>query len=79
MTTDLTPTSQTSGRPAMELDSLADLLEAVERLPEPDRARARSRVEMATSLPALACRAELGLLALDLAGDAEAGATRLSA
>jgi hypothetical protein len=70
----------TAERTAMELDSLADLLTAVERLPEPDRARARSRIEAATRLPALACRAELGLLALDLAGDAgEAGATRMSA
>lgn len=64
----------------MELDSLAELLAAVERLPEPDRARARARVEAATRLPALSCRAELGLLALDLAGEPrDVGAARLSA
>lgn len=51
----------------MALDSLADLLATVERLPEPDRARARARVDAATQLPAPACRTALGLLALDLA------------
>lgn len=52
----------------MALASLPDLLETVERLPEPDRTLARARVAAATQLPAVACRAALGLLALDLAG-----------
>jgi hypothetical protein len=62
------------------LDSLADLLAAVERLPEPERARARARVAEAVQLPAVACRAALGMLALDLAEPVtDAGARRLSA
>lgn len=61
----------------MPLDTVADLLAAVARLPQPERARARARVEAALELPALACRARLGLLALELAGEDDA--VRLSA
>jgi hypothetical protein len=62
------------------LDTVAGLLEAVARLPEPARTRARARVTSALQLPAPSARAALGLLALDLAGEpSDAAATRLSA
>jgi hypothetical protein len=62
------------------IDSVAGLLETVARLPEGARARARARVAAALELPAPACRAALGLLALDLAHEtADTGPARLSA
>lgn len=64
----------------MALDTIAGLLETVALLPEPARASARARVAAAMELPAVSCRAALGLLALDLAdGASDATATRLSA
>lgn len=65
----------------MVIDSVAGLLDAVARLPEPARTRARARVEQAVARPARACRAELGLLALDLVDAARHGdaSDRLSA
>lgn len=53
----------------MHIDSVKDLLAAIERLPQPDRADARRSVEDAIARPALEARAALGLLALDVAGE----------
>jgi hypothetical protein len=51
------------------LDSVSDLLAAIERLPD-DRGRvARARVAAAIERPADEARVALGLLALDLADD----------
>jgi hypothetical protein len=56
------------------LDTVADLLAAIARLPQPERARAEARVAAAMERPALACWARLGLLALELSErPAEAG------
>ncbi len=64
----------------MALDTVAGLLEAVAELPPSARARADARVAAALELPAPACRAALGLLALDLAGgEPDPDAARLSA
>ncbi len=52
----------------MHIDTVQDLLAAIERLPEDDRADARRSVEAAIARPALEARAALGLLALDVAG-----------
>lgn len=52
----------------MRLDSVHDLLDAIDALPEPERAVARLRVDAAISRPAREARAHLGLLALDVAG-----------
>ena len=52
----------------MQLDPIRDLLTAIDALPEPDRARFRSRVDEAIARPATGTRAALGLIALDLAG-----------
>jgi hypothetical protein len=51
----------------VSLDNVTDLLAAIDRLPEPDRAAAVARVEAALAGPAAAARAALGVLALDLA------------
>lgn len=74
-----TPTRTATRRTAVALDSLADLLETVERLPEPARRVARARIEAATELSAPACRTALGLLALDLAAPVDGLVDRLSA
>ena len=52
----------------MHIDTVQDLLTAIERLPEDDRADARREVEAAIARPALEARAALGLLALDVVG-----------
>jgi|AntRauTorcE11897_2_1112592.scaffolds.fasta_scaffold206260_1 hypothetical protein len=52
----------------MQLDTIRDLLIAIDALPETDRERARRRIEAALEQPAPAARAALGLIALDLAG-----------
>lgn len=52
----------------MHIDTVQELLTAIERLPEDDRADARREVEAAIARPALEARAALGLLALDVAG-----------
>lgn len=52
----------------MQLDTIRDLLTAIDALPEPDRARFRTRVDAATARSAVGARAALGLIALDLAG-----------
>jgi hypothetical protein len=52
----------------VRLDTVQDLLAAIERLPEPERLTARARVEAAIDRPAAQARAALGLLALDVAG-----------
>lgn len=51
----------------MALDTIPDLLAAIDRLPAAQRHRARARVAAAIDRPAPAARAALGLLALDLA------------
>jgi hypothetical protein len=53
---------------AVQLDTVQDLLAAIDALAEPDRQAARRRVEAAIEQPAPAARAALGLLALDVAG-----------
>ena len=52
----------------MHLDSIQDLLTAIDALAEPDRAWFRKRVDEAIARPAAGTRAALGLIALDLAG-----------
>jgi len=52
----------------MRLDTIRDLLTAIDALPAPDREHYRARVDAAVALPAAGTRAALGLLALDLAG-----------
>lgn len=52
----------------MQLDTIRDLLTAIDALPEPDRARFRARLDDAVARPAARTRAALGLIALDLAG-----------
>jgi hypothetical protein len=52
----------------MRLDTIRDLLTAIDALPEPDRGDFRTRVDDALARPAAGTRAALGLLALDLAG-----------
>lgn len=51
----------------MMLDTVNDLLEAIDQLPPVDRTRVRSRVNAAMNRPAMEARALLGLIALDLA------------
>lgn len=51
----------------MALDTVNDLLEAIERLPPLERYRARVKVSAAMNRPAMEARALLGLIALDLA------------
>jgi hypothetical protein len=62
----------------LPLDTVADLLAAVARLPQPERARAEARVAAALERPAPQCRARLGLLALELS-DRQDSAVSLSA
>jgi hypothetical protein len=50
----------------VQLDTVADLLAAVARLPQPERARAEARIAAAMERPAPQCRARIGLLALEL-------------
>ncbi|TVR36954.1 MAG: hypothetical protein EA388_02590 [Nitriliruptor sp.] len=52
----------------MQLDTIRDLLTAIDALAEPDRARFRARVDAAVTQSAAGTRAALGLIALDLAG-----------
>jgi hypothetical protein len=52
----------------VKLDTVQDLLMAIDLLAEPDREAARRRVEAAIEQPAPEARAALGLLALDVAG-----------
>lgn len=52
----------------MHLDTIRDLLTAIDALPEPDRDRFRTRVDDAVAQPAAGARAALGLIALDLVG-----------
>jgi hypothetical protein len=52
----------------VELDTIPQLLAAIDTLPAVERAAARGRVADAIALPAPAARAALGLLALDVAG-----------
>lgn len=52
----------------MRLDTIRDLLTAIDALPEPDRDRFRTRVDGAVGQPADSARAALGLIALDLVG-----------
>lgn len=54
----------------MALDSVAQLLAAIERLPDDRGAVARARVAAAVERPADEARLALGLLALDLADEA---------
>ncbi len=56
----------------MRLDSVDDLLTAIDGLPGPARDAARARVMDALERPAPAARMALGLLALDLAGEVAA-------
>jgi hypothetical protein len=63
-TVDTTPDEET----AVRLDTVQDLLTAIDALPEPEREHARRRVTAAVEQPAPAARAALGLLALDVAG-----------
>jgi hypothetical protein len=65
----------------LPLDTVADLLAAVARLEQPQRARAEARIAAALERPAPACRARLGLLALELsaASDEARDAVGLSA
>lgn len=51
----------------MSLNTVNDLLEAIEQLPPLERHRARVRVSAAMNRPAMEARALLGLIALDLA------------
>jgi hypothetical protein len=51
----------------MALDTIPELLSAIERLPADEQRRARARVAAAVERPAGAARAALGLLALDIA------------
>lgn len=53
--------------PVMPLDTVNDLLAAIDRLPPLERHRARVRVAAAMNRPAVEARAALGLIALDLA------------
>jgi hypothetical protein len=62
----------------LPLDTVADLLAAVARLPQPERARAEARVAEELERPAPQCRARLGLLALELS-DRQDSAVSLSA
>lgn len=57
----------------MRVDSISDLLALIGQLPDPDQQRARERVAAAIEQPALQARAELGMLALDLVGQASIG------
>ena len=52
---------------AVALDTIPELLAAVDRLPADERRRAWARVAAAVERPAPAARAALGLLALDIA------------
>lgn len=52
----------------VEIDTVQDLLTAIDLLPDAERAAARLRVEEAIARPALEARAALGLLALDVTG-----------
>jgi hypothetical protein len=56
----------------VQLDTVADLLATVARLPQPERARAEARIAAAMERPAAPCRARLGLLALELSEDEDA-------
>jgi hypothetical protein len=60
----------------MALDTIRELLAAVERLPEPGRTEARGRVVAAISQPAPAARLALGTLALDLLDLTDVSAAR---
>jgi hypothetical protein len=51
----------------MSLDTVNDLLEAIEQLPPLERHRTRVRVSAAMNRSAREARAVLGLIALDLA------------
>lgn len=51
----------------MPMDTVDDLLHAIEQLPPLERYRARVRVNAAMNRPAMEARALLGLMALDLA------------
>jgi hypothetical protein len=50
----------------MAMDTITDLLAAVDLLPDPDRSEARERIAAALAQPAPAARLALGTLALDL-------------
>jgi len=64
--TDPSQPAPTTEETPVRLDSVADLLAAIEALPEPARTAAADQVEQALTLPASAARMALGLLALDL-------------
>jgi hypothetical protein len=53
-------------RQGTKMDTIADLLTAVEGLPPARREEARARIAEAIAAPAPAARAALGVLALDL-------------
>ncbi len=55
----------------MALDTIPDLLAAIDRLPAGARREARERVAAAVEQPAPAARVALGLLALDLVAEIE--------
>ena len=62
----------------MALDTIPELLAAIDDLPADERRRARARVVAAVERPAASARAALGLLALDIAPRVQAaGAAEL--
>jgi hypothetical protein len=61
------------------LDTIADLLATVERLPEPRRSEVRARVADAIAGPAPLARLALGALALELLDDQPIATTATTA
>jgi len=63
-----TPTTRKDEETDVRLDTVQELLTAIDGLPAPDREVARRRVDAAIERPAPEARAALGLLALDVFG-----------
>lgn len=62
----------------MPLNTVNDLLEAIEQLPPIERQRAKVRVSAAMNRPAMEARVLLGLIALDIAQPERAGTIDLT-